>query len=101
MASRGVYIGAVMLTVVSSACALAALAVGSPLQFGVALALCAAGWIATDFAQRTVEPTQFTRRCAVVRVRVNPGHGSGRVVYAGGHARFARPVPSTVTQLAA
>lgn len=44
--------GAIALTMLSGACALTALVVGSPLQFGVSLALAAAGWIGADFLER-------------------------------------------------
>lgn len=44
-----------VVAVVSGICALVALAAGSPLQFGVALALFGAGWIASDVIERTVE----------------------------------------------
>jgi len=40
---------ALTIAVLSGTCALVALVAGSPLEFGVALALCGAGWIAADF----------------------------------------------------
>ncbi len=76
---------AITLAVLSGACALAALVAGSPLQFGVALALCSAGWIAVDFVDRTVERRHVARR--------RPGYGSPRVVCVGGRERFSRPAP--------
>ncbi len=79
------YHAAITLTLLSGAGALAALVAGSPLQFGVALALCSAGWIAVDFVDRSVERAHVTRR--------RPCYGSPRVVYVGGHARFSRPAP--------
>lgn len=93
--------GAIAIAVMCGVCALVALAVGSPLQFGVALASCAAGWIAADFFDRTAEHEPAVQRCAVPAARLNPGCGSGRVVYVGGHEYFSRPSPRIETGLAA
>jgi hypothetical protein len=49
---------------VSGFYALAALVVGSPLEFGVALASCGGCWVAADFIEWTVE-----RECAAGRRR--------------------------------
>lgn len=88
--AKVLHTAAVLLVVASGVCALAALVAGSPLQFGVALALCGAGWIAVDYIERAID----RRRRAIPAVRVNPGYGSVRVVYVGdGKARpFAGPV---------
>jgi uncharacterized membrane protein len=48
------HICAITLSVVSGTCALVALAAGSPLEFGVALALSAAWLIAADFIESGV-----------------------------------------------
>lgn len=76
---------AITLAVLSGMCALAALAAGSPLQFGVALALCAAGWIAVDFVDRRPERTPVSR--------LRGGYASPRLVYVGGRERLSRPAP--------
>lgn len=91
------YTAAVTVTVVSGICALVALAAGSPLQFGIALALFGAGWIATDFIQTTVERQRERAaiRCAVPVARPNPGYGSCRVLYVGGGRRVSHPAPDT------
>ncbi|MDT7770027.1 MAG: hypothetical protein QOI30_3037 [Mycobacterium sp.] len=47
--------GAIVVAVVSGFYALAALFLGSPLEFGAALASCGALWVAADFIQWTVE----------------------------------------------
>ncbi len=73
--------GAIAIAILSGLCALVALAAGSPLQFGVALALCGAGWIGADFIEWTVERECAARRCAVPVARLNPGSGSGHVVF--------------------
>ena len=46
---------AVTAAFVSGTFALMAMLVGSSLQFGVALALCGVGWIATHFVERVAE----------------------------------------------
>jgi len=93
--------GAVAIAFLSGTLALVALAVGSPLQFGVALASCAAGWIAADFVESTAERQRAARRCAVPATRLNPGYESGRVVYVGRPEHFSRPSPRAETVLAA
>ncbi len=94
--------GTIVVAVVSGICALVALAAGSPLQFGVALALFGAGWIAADFIERTVERGQerFARRC-VVAVAPVPAYRPSRVVYAGRCEHFSRPAPRIASKLAA
>jgi len=47
--------GAVAVAFVSGTLALLAMLVGSPLQFGVALALCGAGWIVAHFVEQLAE----------------------------------------------
>ena len=96
------YAGTLVLAAVSGICALVALAAGSPLQFGVALALFGAGWIVTDFIERSERRQErFARRCVDTVARPVPSYGSSRVVYAGSCERFSRPVPRVVSKLAA
>ncbi len=95
------YAGALVIAVVSGICALVALAAGSPLQFGVALALFGAGWIAADFIERTVERERAARRCAVPASWPIPSYGSCRVVYVGRGEHFSPPAPRAGTGLAA
>ena len=71
----------------SGACALAALIFGSPLQFGVALASCAAACIAGDYVRVTVERQRATSRCAVPAASMSARHQSCRVVHVGGAER--------------
>lgn len=96
------HLGAVTFAAVSGICALVALAVGSPLQFGIALASSGAGWIATDLIERTVERghERFARRCVAV-ARPVPAYRPSRVVYAGRCQHFSRPAPRVVSKLAA
>lgn len=91
--------GAITIAFVSGTLALVALAVGSPLQFGTALALCGAGWIATDFIEHTAIPAR--RRCAVPAERLNAGFETCRVVHIGARECFPAPTPSAGTRLAA
>ncbi len=86
-------IGAVSLVVVSGACALAALVAGSPLQFGLALALCGAAWIAADYIERAVER-------APARLEAHT-YAPPRVVYIGGRVHLSRPDSRIQTRLAA
>jgi hypothetical protein len=93
--------GAITVAVLSGTCALVALIAGSPLEFGVALALCGAGWTAADFIEWTVERERAARRCAVPAARLNPGYGSCHVVSVGGGEYFSRPAPRAGTRSAA
>lgn len=92
------YAGTLVVAVVSGILALVALAAGSPLQFGVALALFGAGWIATDFIERTDRPA---RPCAVTVARPVPGYRPSRVVYGVGCEHLSRPAPRVISRLAA
>lgn len=93
--------GAVVVTVVAGICALVALAAGSPLQFGSALAVFAAGWIAADFFQSAAGREPAVQRYAVPAERPRLRHESCRVVYAGGRERCSRSTSSTGQELAA
>lgn len=57
-----IHASAVAVAFVSGTFALAAMLVGTPTQFGVALALCGAGWIVTHFAERLAEQDLAQRR---------------------------------------
>ena len=53
---------AIMVSVVSGTFALVAMLVGSPLSFGLALALCGTGWIVTHFVERMAEQDRRATR---------------------------------------
>lgn len=53
---------AVAVAFASGTFALAAMLIGTPTQFGIALALCGAGWIATHFVERLAEEDLARRR---------------------------------------
>ena len=74
---------AITVAVLSGICALAALAAGSPLEFGGALALCGGGWVAADFIAWTVEGERADRPRATFPARIGPAYGSFRVVHTG------------------
>lgn len=91
--------GAIATAVVSGIGALVAFIAGSPLEFGIALALCGAGWVAADFIEATAEAEHAVRPSAVPVERLNPGYVSGHVVYFGGNECF--PPPSAAGRSAA
>ncbi len=85
--------GSLISATLSGSYALVAFVIGSALEFGVGLALCAAFWIAADFFTAPVraEPARTTGRHAPVTSP--PGStacGSGHILSAGG---CAQPVP--------
>ena len=84
------HICAITVSVVSGTCALIALTAGSPLEFGVALAFCAAWLIAADFIEsgigRAVPPTYRS-----------PAHDALTVVFTH-EAAQRRPLPSAELQ---
>ena len=57
-----VHASAAAVAFVSGTFALVAMLVGTPLQFGIALALCGAGWIVTHFVERLAEQDLAQRR---------------------------------------
>lgn len=67
--------GAIIVATVSGSYALVALLFGSPLELGLALALCAACWIAAHFIEQTVERERDAYTRAVLAARFNAGYG--------------------------
>jgi hypothetical protein len=82
---------AIAVSAVSGVCTVVALAVGSPLEFGVAMALCAGWLIAADFIGSSVERQRAARQCAVPSARFNRAAEPYRFVFAGGEPG-ARPL---------
>lgn len=74
---------AVAVAFVSGTFALMAMLLGSPLQFGIALALCGVGWIVTHFVERLAEQELSVRRRHV---------GAADLVH--GYVRFSALVQS-------
>ena len=69
-------IGAIVVTIASGSYALAALLVGSPLEFGAGLASCGACWIAADFIQWTEQRERGEGRRPVAAALFDSGSGS-------------------------
>ena len=67
---------AIVVTIASGSYALAALLVGSPLEFGAGLASCGACWIAADFIQWTEQRERGEGRRPVAAVLFDSGSGS-------------------------
>jgi hypothetical protein len=64
---------AIVLTIASGSYALAALLVGSPLEFGAGLASCGACWIAADFIEWTEERERGAGRRPVAAALFDSG----------------------------
>jgi hypothetical protein len=60
-----IYAGAVCVAFVTGTFALLALRLGSPLEFGSALAACGVAWIVAHFAEQTAEQQTAHRRRAL------------------------------------
>lgn len=83
--------GAIVVALVSGFYALAAVVVGSPLEFGVALASCGGFWLAADFIEWTVERERAAGRRPVSAASLNSGYGLSFPVGAGADRYFSRP----------
>lgn len=76
-------VSAFAVTATSGICAAIALAVGTPLEFGVTLALCAGSLIAVDFIESSTEVARPARRHAAAFAQFNRTYHPCRVVFAG------------------
>jgi hypothetical protein len=92
---------AIVVAVVSGSYALAALFVGSPLEFGAALASCGACWVAADFFEWTVKREGAAGRRSVPAALPNSGYGSSYPVRVGADEYFSRPPHSHFTGMGA
>jgi hypothetical protein len=78
---RVIHTCAIGVALVCGSYALVALITGSPLEFGIALALCGAGWVAANYIEWTVEHDRRARpRVRPARV-VNADHWSTHAVF--------------------
>jgi hypothetical protein len=68
--------GAIIVAIASGFYALAALLVGSPLEFGAGLAACGASWITADFIEWTDERERGAGRRPVAAALFDSGSGS-------------------------
>jgi hypothetical protein len=90
--------GAIVVAIVSGVYALAARLVGSPLEFGVALASCGGCWVAADLLEWTVERERAAGRRPVPAALLNSGYGSSYPVRVGADEYFSRPPHSHFTR---
>jgi hypothetical protein len=81
-----IHAGAISFAFVSGTFALTALLLGSPLQFGSALAMCGTGWIVAHIAERFAEQERVGRRRALEIERTYPTH------FAPGYLRLDAPI---------
>lgn len=91
------HVGAVASAIVSGTYALVELAVGTPFEFGVALAMCGAWWIAADYLGRMIGRARAANRAAVPTER----HQVCHLVVVSSSEQSPRPAPDGVIGLAA
>jgi hypothetical protein len=93
--------GAIVVAVVVGFYALAALIVGSPLEFGVALASCGGCWVAADFIEWAAERERSAGNWPVPAAVLNSGYGSSYPLHVGADEYFSRSPRPHPTQLRA
>ena len=89
--------GAIVVASVSGLYALVALFLGSPLEFGAALALCGACWVAADFIGWTGKREVAAGRRPAPAALLSTGCGSSYPVRVGGDEYVSRPRHSHFT----
>ena len=93
--------GAIVVAVVAGFYALAALLVGSPLEFGVALASCGGCWVVADFIEWAAERERSAGKWAAPAALLNSGYGSSYPLRVGADEYFSRPAGPHPTRLGA
>lgn len=93
--------GAIVVAVVAGFYALAALVVGSPLEFGVALALCGGCWVAADFIEWAAGRERPAAQRPAPAALVDPGYRSSYPLSVDTNGYFWRPSRSHLTRLGA
>jgi hypothetical protein len=88
--------GAIVVAGVSGFYALAALFMGSPLEFGVALATCGACWVAADFVEWMVERKGAAAKRPAPTALSKSGYGSLYPARVGADESFSRPPHSRI-----
>jgi hypothetical protein len=83
--------GAIVVAVLVGVYALAALLVGSPLEFGVALASCGGCWVAADFIEWAAERERSAGKWPVPAALLNSGYGSSYPLRVSADEYFSRP----------
>jgi hypothetical protein len=82
-----IHAGAISVAFVSGTVALVALLLGSPFEFGSALALCGAAWIVAHIAERFAEQELARRNQALL-----PARRTSSAHFAPGYVRLGVPV---------
>ncbi|MBY0443352.1 MAG: hypothetical protein K2Q25_14645 [Mycobacteriaceae bacterium] len=77
---------ATIIAILTGSYALVALLIGSPLEFGLSLAVCSTCWIAAYYVERTVEQEHASARRIVMRERFAAGDGFDQPLFVGGDA---------------
>jgi hypothetical protein len=93
--------GAIVVAVVAGFYALAALLVGSPLEFGVALASSGGCWVAADFIEWAAERERSAGKWPVPAALLNSGYGSSYPLRVDADEYFSRPPRPHLTRLGA
>jgi hypothetical protein len=93
--------GAIVVAVAVGFYALAALLVGSPLEFGVALASSGGCWVAADFIEWAAERERSAGKWPVPAALLNSGYGSSYPLRVGADEYFSRPLRPHPTRLGA
>lgn len=82
--SSTLHICAFTVVVVAGTCAAVALIAGSPLEFGIAMALCAGWLVVVDFIESNLESQRAVSRREVPAAQRSPAYDSCRVVFGRG-----------------
>lgn len=90
-------VGAIASAVVSGALALLAFIFGSPLQFGIAMAVCAGWWIADDLAVSTLGGRQTARQRTVAAERPHTNYSAHHPVFTGKRSPRTEPHPGSTS----
>ena len=89
-----IHAGAISAAFVSGTFALVALLLGSPLEFGSALALCGAAWIVAHIAEQFAERERIRRTRASESMRCSaPAHSAAGHLYLGAPVHVRRHSP--------
>jgi hypothetical protein len=89
--------GAIVVASVSGFYALVTLFLGSPLEFGVAVATCGACWVAADFVEWTVEREWAAAKRPEPTALVKSAYGSRCPVRVRADESFSRPPHSRMS----
>lgn len=77
---------ATIIAILTGSYALVALLIGSPLEFGLSLAVSSTCWIAAYYVEQAVEQAHTAARHSLARRRFNPAEGFDQPLFVGGDA---------------